>query len=670
MGTTKKFPVTKDENKGLRTVTVDKQEEAKEYYIALVDKSTGTVNKVFKSSDVSRKVNLELIGPSQMSGLTMYLTGVANSDNRTMNPTKSGAIGVEIWGNYVNMVFSISGDFFKNKEFAYKKTNYYTNTQTLKVVEDSLFTIIGDQSYYDRTEISGVRVNHSQLTNNRTITFSESLGNQGPLAGIYSDTASRYLYFSGVLIAQKKVLLSSGTYITITRQPINESIDIQKSDLSSDGKINLSHQKFGEKLGYQNLGTYTLVSPVPGVQLSGRDLIFSKPGTYKLKVKWEYKESLSVPYIITEGDEITINYDVVNIGEVKFRLDPRIKSDTSINWINTKGDVGTEISTIASSTNYIGLRQVEGTFSNLSSTNITDIISMEGRPEKYPNGIYNTFRTLPGATIDEAGMKTGVNLTNLVNELVISKNNSENPQMLDNKFELLGANGQIYAGNIKEEYGPDKYYEGTATLEMKQHPTGTYSRWSPGVTGDAVSNSPIESSMVISTLKLGGTKLFESRGFGSGATITKLIVKQNGVAKESTSIVEKKIQVNNLDNHIGINLVNANVFISKNTDNTKENTYEIFPYYNNVLLGKLTVKITNAAALDIGEVTFKVDPRLSKHYSGGVYHYGGDLYPTELSSTGALEYPELLKTAGAFKDTGGSINKVVSVEGRPLLKRT
>ncbi|MGL5124077.1 MAG: hypothetical protein ACRC6K_07980, partial [Fusobacteriaceae bacterium] len=213
-------------------------------------------------------------------------------------------------------------------------------------------------------------------------------------------------------------------------------------------------------------------------------------------------------------------------------------------------------------------------------------------------------------------------------------------------------------------------YEGTATLEMKQHPIGTYSRWSPGVTGDAVSNSPIESTMVISTLKLGRTKLFDSRGFGSGATITKLIVKQNGVAKESTSIVDRKIQVSNLDNHIGINLVNGDVFISKNSYNTKENTYEVLPYYNNVLLGKLTVKIINAAPLDIGEVNFKVDPRLSKHYPGGVYHYGGNLYPTELSSVEALKYPELLKTTGAFKDTEGSINKVVSVEGRPLFKRT
>ncbi|MGL5122547.1 MAG: hypothetical protein ACRC6K_00055, partial [Fusobacteriaceae bacterium] len=213
-------------------------------------------------------------------------------------------------------------------------------------------------------------------------------------------------------------------------------------------------------------------------------------------------------------------------------------------------------------------------------------------------------------------------------------------------------------------------YEGTATLEMKQHPIGTYSRWSPGVTGDAVSNSPIESTMVISTLKLGGTKLFESRGFGSGATITKLIVKQNGVAKESTSIVDRKIQVNNLDNHIGINLVNGDVFISKNSNNTKENTYEVLPYYNNVLLGKLTVKITNAAPLDIGEVNFKVDPRLSKHYPGGVYHYGGILFTTELSNVGGLQYPELVKTTGAFKDTEGSINKVLSVEGRPLFKRT
>ncbi|MGL5123061.1 MAG: hypothetical protein ACRC6K_02700, partial [Fusobacteriaceae bacterium] len=707
MGTTKKFPVTKDENKGLRTVTVDKQEEAKEYYIALVDKSTGTVNKVYKSGGSVRAIiDPAPIGDTQLHWDRLLIRYHARSDNRTIDPYNpkypitSGYEGINIWWDLYN-IFFINGGFESKDVTWIRKLGYYKEfnpkitgrfTFTFSVLGDGHNTWSwngkyglrkGGYIYWDTTlfDFKGHTTGASDLWETRLFTIDEMKGNQEPIGGVYYGADATAFYINNENEQGWKNSRIKQVMIVVKRDPIKATIDISSNDLDANGGISLGNVKFGKELGYQELKAYAMYeitesnAGTTGITLTNQPtghyetLKFSKdlkPGVYRIKMDWGVKEgsfTLAGTSIAT-GDEITINYNVVDIGEVKFRLDPRIKSDTSVNWINSKGEAGDVISRIDKF--YEGLRQIEGAFSNLSSTNITDIISMEGRPSKTTNGIYNSFRTSPGAYMDEAGMKTGVNLNNLLNELIISKRNSTDPQMLDNKFTLLGADNKIYKGNIKEEYGPDKYYEGTATLDMSQHPTGTYSRWSPGVTGDAVSNSPIESTMVLSTLKLGGTKLLDSRGFGSGATITKLVIILNGAVRETTTITNNKIQGYDLDNNIGIDLVNGDVFISKNTNNTKENTYEILPYYNDVLLGKLTVKIINSNIVDLGEVTFYVDSRLSSHSGWSWINSAGDVR-SGIANSPIGNYKELVQKIADYGVSGSSviIKDVLKIEGRP-----
>ncbi|MGL5124097.1 MAG: hypothetical protein ACRC6K_08080, partial [Fusobacteriaceae bacterium] len=701
MGTTKKFPVTKDENKGLRTVTVDKQEEAKEYYIALVDKSTGTVNKVYKSGGTNRSdlVTEAVLANSILSYSTLITTSRAHEDNITMSTITGGVKGINVWMDGGSVDFITDG--YENRATSPSKTGFYKDS-VLEAKDTLLFTfsVLGGSTKWGYTGgyttreggyifwntqyffSGGDHTGKNDLWHDMLTTYKHVPGNTDILSGVYHNRPACSFRTKGSINTVNRNSKIQIYYYIITRDPIKETIDINSSDLVS-GKISLAHQKFAEKFGYQtgirSGASFTSVTYTPreiegGITIEGHNLVFPpnlKGGIYRIKLDWQSSIWTSSSDVynspIATGDEITINYNIVDIGEVKFILDPRIKSDTSMNWINAKGDTGTTISTISSSTNYVGLRKIEGTFSNLSSTNITDIMSMEGRPAKTTNGIYNSFRTSSGATIDEAGMKTGVNLNNLLNELIISKNNSENSQMLDNKFVLLGADGKGYAGNIKEEYGPDKYYEGTATLNMSNHSVGQYSSWYSSATGNAVSAPSTGQNMVGGVLKLGGTKLINSRGFESRGIVTKLVVTQNGITKEAIgALTNDQIQVNFPENHIGINNQNGQFYISKEKGSSKENTYEVIPYYNDVPLGKLTVKVINDDIVDIGEVKFRLDPRIKSDTSINWINTKGDVGTAISTIANSTNYLGFRQIEGTFSNLSSTnITDIISMEGRP-----
>ncbi|MGL5124356.1 MAG: hypothetical protein ACRC6K_09440, partial [Fusobacteriaceae bacterium] len=700
MGTTKKFPVTKDENKGLRTVTVDKQEEAKEYYIALVDKSTGTVNKVYKSGGSVRSeiIYLGPIGEATLMDTSMSMIGHARSDNRTVEPTKAGYEGMTIWKDELS-TDSIGEGYFASPS-SVAKAGYYKPFE-LKIMGELTFTFSvlgsgngwgwngarsgrnGGYIYWNTTYFTAPKnsARASDLWETRLYYFDEMIGNQEPIGGIYMKSDLRFYktrsYDSGgnVYVPTRKSPVEYVMFI-IKRDALKATIDIVPNDLT-DGKISLGNMKFGKELGYQNIenrSKYEIIESNAGTGISiggntGQELVFAKDlkyGVYKIKMNWIGKDYSEFKYSIATGDEITINYNAVDIGEVNFVLDPRIKSDTSWNWINAKGNTGAAITSITAAVNYSKLMKIEGTLVNLASTNITDILSMEGRPNKNSDNKYIWFRTAPHIITDEVGMRYDINLNDLNKELVISKANSTNSQMLNNKFKLSGADGKVYLGSIREKYGPDKYYEGTATLDMTNHSVGEYSRWSPEATGNASSAPSIEPSMVEGILKLGGTKLIDSRGFDANSIITKLVVKQNGVTKESPSITNGKYQVIFSENVIGFDITTAQFFITKEKNSTKENTYEVIPYYNDVPLGKLTVKVINNIATNIGEVKFILDPRIKYNTSMNWINAKGDT-GTEISTiASSTNYVGLRQIEGTFSNLSSTnITDILSIEGRP-----
>lgn len=297
---------------------------------------------------------------------------------------------------------------------------------------------------------------------------------------------------------------------------------------------------------------------------------------------------------------------------------------------------------------------------------IAEAISVEGREIKVDtaNGI-TRFEKIDGSDIAMI-LSTG-NIGSYKTNSVIEMNTRKSDS-LENKFSLRGTDGNIYNGIIYEEY-TEKYFEGTATLDLTNFAIGTYGQWAPQVTGDSTSTS---SSPYV--LKMGNTKLLESRGFANSNIITKLVVKQNGVEKEVIGTIGNKIQVDFPENKIWFEGT-GELCISKELGSLTSNTYEIIPYYEDLELGKVIITIQNDKPIPIGDIELKIDSRLrskmndrNKKWSTG---FGG-IEESKTSWNYAIlnadrRYPELISKKGniAFQSP---IKQWIEVKDRKYLQ--
>ncbi len=350
------------------------------------------------------------------------------------------------------------------------------------------------------------------------------------------------------------------------------------------------------------------------------------------------------------------------IGEVKFQVDKRLQDSPAGSWIKANGDLNNKVDGSPHNT-YPNLINLNGNFTNLESTTISDVISIEGRPNKIVSSGYRAFITAPGVWKDESAMPINVNLNILKDNLVISKDNSSNGEMLNNKFILKGANNALYSGNVKEVYLGESAAEAVGTLDLSNI-TLEWTGWNTsGGTGDISSTHGTRSVM-----KLTSGKLFNWKSAISPTgkhIVTKLKVTNRGIEDIITaSDIDKKLITTKFSkNRIGID--GNGFFIHKDKESSTPEVYEIEIYNKDILLGKLTLTITNKIIKDIGEVEFQVDKRLQNSSAGSWIKANGDLN-NKVDGSPHNTYPNLINLNGNFTNLESTtISDVISIEGRP-----
>lgn len=159
-----------------------------------------------------------------------------------------------------------------------------------------------------------------------------------------------------------------------------------------------------------------------------------------------------------------ITPEIYSIGEIYFDIDKRFaESIKSGNWISGAG-----IKEKLDGENIVGYNDVlinkRGNFdySGVEQLEVMDVLSIEGR-ENVSNGVgeYKHFLKNIGTDEDEAAAPRSyggkvVKVSDYDEKMIISKNNSNFNEMLDNKFTILGKdtnnNVSTIYGNAKENY--------------------------------------------------------------------------------------------------------------------------------------------------------------------------------------------------------------------------
>lgn len=415
------------------------------------------------------------------------------------------------------------------------------------------------------------------------IFISNGIGNIS-MSGKYNDIGG---WFNHGAKAPGDILLLA------TRYPINVTINMNSTmaSLESSGLKNL--------LGYTSYSNQYTVTDLDssGITLDHKGINIPSTlssGTYRINVVWDVGIPGLNSNINGSGDVITINYTnprEKNIGEVEFHVDKRLRQ-LNASWIDANGNLGQYIG--SSGTRYDRLVKLTGEFTNLVATTITDVVSIEGRGTKLHYESYKVFTIASGNWQDESAMPFNIQLNTLRDHLKISKNNSNNSDLLNNRFTLKGADGTYYKGNVKEVYDGEDAAEAVGTLNLSKLGTGAWVVWNrPGGTG-SISSTDGDGNI---TMELSSGKLFNWNSATSGSRIvTKLkVTDSTGKVEELTSGDLRTTTF--VKNTLGIN--NNGFYIHKNDESTAPETYKIEIYYQDILLGKLELTVTNKQAFEI-----------------------------------------------------------------------
>lgn len=426
-----------------------------------------------------------------------------------------------------------------------------------------------------------------------------------------SETSSKYV-----------LNISSGDLTTFTGMKGNHFI-VNKLVVEENGV------KVGEQRGTIG-GKFFVQTNTNSIGFDSGYLFISKlsDAEYEKKytIKGYYNEVLLGKLIVT------VKNTPVDIGEVNFKIDKRILKAQN-NWLDINGILSHSVAT-NSGDNYSGFFETNGEFQNyVSSDEISSVIEVKGK-NKYGwtdtrGGIsYNIFGVNGN---DESAIPYGIRISDLKSKLLISKLNSTGSDLgLNSYFRIKSSTEREYTGNIKETYEGEE----AITLEGKITFIGInrLATWSPKSTGASNVGD-------ISLVFTKGDKLFDVRSLyrNKKSLVTKLVIKNEsgGVEKEVTgnigttlSTVLNSGEKFEIDSDGNLSIQNGSV--------AGEKTYTVETYYNEVLLGKATLKlITRIDGFIIeGEDTFD----FGKMLPGKEYNLNGKIY---IKNTGKIKVTDV-----------------------------
>ncbi|MGL5460875.1 MAG: hypothetical protein ACRDBY_14760, partial [Cetobacterium sp.] len=490
--------------------------------------------------------------------------------------------------------------------------------------------------------------------------------------GIYTKSSTWPIQKVSQISVEENYASPDKLHFLVQKPPQELEIKIDKEyDLDANRSILLNDSKFAS-LDYSldpNLD-YHLISSEFGILLdsSKTRLVFPenlKPGKYKVKIQWiaNFGEFYNLP-VNGGGDTITIAYNIpVNIGTVTASIDNRMVNEVGINGLGqtTQSIFGN----VNSSRVYSEFIKLSGNFNNLSSINVEDIVSVNGKLQK--DGDIDKSGITYEYYLDNSKaifMPKKIPLDNAyVNKILV---NTSDKTSDENIFELKGSDKIRYKGNYKKQFVGEFAQNGVAALDMSGLGVNSEAKWeTSGLTGDI--NSSNQGTAAI--MKFTSGKLFnwKSALYPTGNHIvTNLKVTNRGTSKEDVSSnVGQKLEVVFPKNKIGISASTGGILITKLTEDITPETYEIEVYYKDILLGKLTLTVTNSVEVNIGEAVFKVDSRIPKRV---LIFPNGDI-KTARDGNAKNSYPEFVETKYNFMNLSSTdITEVISVDGRPVKK--
>lgn len=475
-------------------------------------------------------------------------------------------------------------------------------------------------------------------------------------------------------------LIPDNLAMIVPRAAMTAEININKNQLNDLNTISFMDSGLTEKLGYTDDGNKTtyeilesnangkIILDSTGIQIAN-DL---PSGRYTLKVNWKVTEKNfeGLDTRISIGDTIIINYnanDSIDIGTFIFKLDRRILSDKSdLNWIYSNGNITRRIINY-SQNNYKEFVTVIDNLKNLSSVKAIDVLEVEGRPIRFnsftsaDNG--KEYRNYLAHEIpdyrDEAAIPYEMPLSELSKYFIVSRNNGS---LLDNKFKLLGEDQKIYIGNVKEEYIGDNAFESSGEIDLTSLNIGEYASWNQyGQSGNLINTSGTQGKTIV--LKMVGN-LFNLKSvlnLSGNHIVTKLKVTKNGITQEVNGNIGEKIQVENEDNIIGIDI--NGFYVHKKTSKSIPIDYKIEAYYNEILLGSLELTVLNNKEIPIGEVVLNLDNRVREGLKP--IWFSSKKKASQGISNQQTDYKEVIGVEGNFNNLDNKIiTRVDSVEGK------
>lgn len=375
------------------------------------------------------------------------------------------------------------------------------------------------------------------------------------------------------------------------------------------------------------------------------------------KEEIKYKVELFGPEFYNDFIPLGVNYFKItnkgtptqtNIGTVTFKVDKRLKNlENKGSWLFANGELADGIK--GNSQNYSEMLKLEGDFSNISNVKIKSIEGIEGRINSHSserNNIkYQIFKTSESDVwLDESAMPYGdnISLSNLKNNLVISKYNSSNSLLLNNKFTLKDSNNNFYKGNVLERYEGEeaKITEATVDLTSWNAKNSDWGRWD---------NSTISNTTAGKHAKLEGGLFFNwkssIKNIGNGHIVTKLRIKEadNSFKEITNDVINQRAEFNFENNIIGIDS-NGGIFIHKKTDSINPITYIIEGYYKDVLLGKTTLTVINNKA------SISIEGNNTLDFGNMIYDPYNSMYKEE--ELFKVNNPEKLNLRFSVKETG------------------
>lgn len=365
------------------------------------------------------------------------------------------------------------------------------------------------------------------------------------------------------------------------------------------------------------------------------------------------------------------NHKTKDIGNATFKIDARMKTlkteagDGKYDWYHQDGGVSYSLGNTKNN-DYVNFFKVDYNPSNLESTNIIKLVSVEGRNTiKYEkvnaNGYDYSLFSKNGSWIGETAIPVNFQLTDIKNRLVTSIKN-ENESDAQNKFIILSDNLKTYKGNIIEEFTTDTINEAKATLDFSNFDLNTQGVWEPEATGEAYS---INGNGVKMSFSSG--KLFDSKNeIINNKVVTKLVVTEtNGTSIEKEVLNPNEEIVVGMKSNDFIIQSNGNLVITKKQRDYEKKEYKIEIYHKELKLGTLVVEILNDIPIEIGEYSFNIDKRLETKDENITHWLYGNKEASVRIGDAKKDFSELFNINNGFNNLKSKmISKVISVEER------